>query len=105
MSFYRDYHEKRLILAKESGVGVVVNSGAPEIAQRSTSMSTNRILRKKEVLHLTGISAATMYRLISKGEFPVSKKLTGNGGRAVGWGLHEIESWIESRGINSSLHM
>ncbi|WP_333602441.1 AlpA family transcriptional regulator [Atlantibacter hermannii] len=65
-------------------------------------MNTNRILRKKEVLHLTGISAATMYRLISKGDFPASKKLTGNGGRAVGWGLHEIESWIQSRGLSNT---
>ncbi len=65
-------------------------------------MITNRILRKKEVLHLTGISAATMYRLIAKGAFPKPKKLTGDGGRAVGWGLHEIESWIESRGISNT---
>lgn len=46
-------------------------------------MNTNRILRKKEVLHLTGISSATLYRLISKGVFPLSKKLTGDSGRAV----------------------
>ncbi|KFF70359.1 transcriptional regulator [Pectobacterium brasiliense] len=65
-------------------------------------MNTTRILRKKEVLHLTGISAATMYRLISKGEFPASKKLTGDGGRAVGWGLNDIQNWIQSRGINNA---
>ncbi|EKK7717248.1 AlpA family transcriptional regulator [Cronobacter dublinensis] len=65
-------------------------------------MSTNRILRKKEVLHLTGISAATMYRLISKGDFPSSKKLTGDGGRAVGWELHEIQRWIQSRGLSNT---
>ncbi|HEJ0180742.1 TPA: AlpA family transcriptional regulator [Citrobacter koseri] len=65
-------------------------------------MSTNRILRKKEVLHLTGISAATMYRLIAKGAFPIPKKLTGDSGRAVGWGSNEIQSWIESRGISTT---
>ncbi|EIK0049901.1 AlpA family transcriptional regulator [Salmonella enterica] len=65
-------------------------------------MNTNRILRKKEVLHLTGISAATMYRLIAKGQFPASRKLTGDGGRAVGWGLHEIQNWIQSRGISNT---
>ncbi|EHM5938414.1 TPA: helix-turn-helix transcriptional regulator, partial [Escherichia coli] len=48
-------------------------------------MNTNRILRKKEVLHLTGNSSATLYRLISKGFFPLSKRLTGDNGRAVGW--------------------
>ncbi|KGA40858.1 MULTISPECIES: helix-turn-helix transcriptional regulator [Pectobacterium] len=65
-------------------------------------MNTNRILRKKEVLHLTGISAATMYRLISKGQFPASRKLTGEAGRAVGWGLNEIQNWIQSRGISNA---
>ncbi|AYY75259.1 AlpA family transcriptional regulator [Citrobacter sp. TBCP-5362] len=65
-------------------------------------MNTNRILRKKEVLHLTGISTATMYRLIAKGDFPKSKKLTGDSGRAVGWESNEIQSWIESRGISTT---
>ncbi|AVX38404.1 TPA: AlpA family phage regulatory protein [Citrobacter freundii] len=60
-------------------------------------MNTNRILRKKEVLHLTGISSATLYRLISKGAFPESKKLTGDSGRAVGWGLNEIQNWVNGR--------
>jgi len=76
---------------------VVVNNPAPETAQRSTSMNTNRILRKKEVLHLTGISSATLYRLISKGAFPLSKKLTGDSGRAVGWLESDINNWVNSR--------
>lgn len=81
---------------------MVVNSSAPETAQRSTSMNTNRILRKKEVLHLTGISSATLYRLIAKGDFPKSKKLTGDSGRAVGWGSNEVQNWIQSRGISNT---
>ncbi|EGI8972056.1 TPA: AlpA family phage regulatory protein [Citrobacter amalonaticus] len=65
-------------------------------------MNINRILRKKEVLNLTGISSATLYRLIAKGDFPIPKKLTGGSGRAVGWGSNEIQSWIESRGISTT---
>lgn len=60
-------------------------------------MTTNRILRKKEVLHITGISAATLYRLIAKGAFPGSKKLTGDDGRAVGWLDSDIQSWVSTR--------
>ncbi|MBW5820910.1 helix-turn-helix transcriptional regulator [Yersinia enterocolitica] len=60
-------------------------------------MNTNRILRKKEVLHLVGISSATLYRLIAKGAFPGSKKLTGNAGRAVGWLDSDIQSWVITR--------
>lgn len=66
-------------------------------------MKTNRILRKKGVLHLTGISSATLYRLIEKGDFKAGKKLTGDGGRAVGWGLNDVLEWIQSRGINAQL--
>lgn len=80
----------------------VVNNPAPETARRSKSMNTNRILRKKEVLHLVGMSSATLYRLIAKGDFPKSKKLTGDSGRAVGWGSNEIQNWILSRGISDT---
>ncbi|WP_154955508.1 helix-turn-helix transcriptional regulator [Klebsiella grimontii] len=38
-----------------------------------------------------------MYRQIAKGTFPKSKKLTGEGGRAVGWLESEINAWISSR--------
>ncbi|ELX2276459.1 TPA: helix-turn-helix transcriptional regulator [Yersinia enterocolitica] len=58
-------------------------------------MNQERILRKKEVLHLTGISNATVYRLIAKGDFPAAKKLTG--GRAVGWLESDITKWVNSR--------
>ncbi len=60
-------------------------------------MNNDRILRNKEVLHLTGISKATLYRLIAKGRFPLSRKLTGEEGRAVGWLESEINTWISSR--------
>ncbi|ENC2564363.1 TPA: AlpA family transcriptional regulator [Escherichia albertii] len=60
-------------------------------------MNNDRILRIKEVLHLTGISKSTLHRLIAKGRFPSSRKLTGEGGRAVGWLESEINAWISSR--------
>ena len=60
-------------------------------------MSTNRILRKKEVLRLTGVSLATLYLLISKGTFLLSKKLTGDSSRAMGWLESDINNWVNSR--------
>lgn len=60
-------------------------------------MSTNRILRKKEVLHMTGVSSTTLYRLISKGAFTLSKKLTGDSGRAVGGLKSDIYNGVNSR--------
>ncbi|CNL36143.1 helix-turn-helix transcriptional regulator [Yersinia mollaretii] len=60
-------------------------------------MYQERILRKKEVLYLTGVSAATLYRLIAKGEFKAGKKLTSDNGRAVGWLKSDVENWVNSR--------
>ena len=58
---------------------------------------TSRFIKKLEVLHLCGISNATLYRLIARGEFPIQRKLTGVTGRAVGWNSEEVNNWINSR--------
>lgn len=57
-----------------------------------------KIIRKTEVLERTGLSNASIYRLINKGMFPRQKRLTGAGGRAVGWLESDIDNWIISRG-------
>lgn len=64
---------------------------------RNTAMYQERILRKKEVLQRIGISNASLYRLIAKGEFPTGIKLTGQEGRAVGWLSSDIDNWISNR--------
>ena len=57
-----------------------------------------RIIRRYEVQHLTGLSASTIYALIQEGEFPKQIKL---GKRAVGWLVSEIETWVRDRHIQS----
>ncbi|HFU1281523.1 TPA: AlpA family transcriptional regulator [Klebsiella michiganensis] len=57
---------------------------------------TSRILKKKEVLYRCGISNASLYRQIAKGEFPRQRHLS-SGGRAVGWLESEIDEWVNSR--------
>ena len=57
-----------------------------------------KIIRRTEVLERTGLSNASIYRLINKGMFPRQKRLTGEGGRAVGWLESDIDNWIVSRG-------
>ena len=57
-------------------------------------MIEKRILRRPEVLKLTGLSTASIYRLMAQGAFPKPKKL---GVRAVGWVAVEVEAWLESR--------
>lgn len=64
------------------------------------SESIRRILRRKEVEHLTGLSRSFIYAKMYKGEFPQSIPLDGKG-RIVGWDSVEIEQWIEDK-INSA---
>ena len=53
-----------------------------------------KLLRLPDVTHHTGLSKATIYRLIKSKRFPKPVKLAD---RAVGWRLEQIEAWIASR--------
>ena len=53
-----------------------------------------RILRLPEVLRITGLSWASIYRLVRSGTFPQSVALTA---RTIGWYSTDIETWIAAR--------
>ena len=53
-----------------------------------------KFLRLSEVRNRVPYSRATIYRLISSGEFPRPYSL---GARAVAWREAEISAWIEAR--------
>ncbi|HAS6396224.1 TPA: AlpA family phage regulatory protein [Vibrio vulnificus] len=55
---------------------------------------TQRIIRLKEVQHLTGLSRSSIYQFMSNRQFPQSISLNS---RVTGWRLEDIESWILSR--------
>ena len=57
-----------------------------------------RILRLPEVLRITGLSRASIYRLVRFGTFPPSVKLTA---RTIGWYSTDIETWIAARAATS----
>lgn len=57
-------------------------------------MTPDRILRRPEVEHLTGLSRATIYRQIKANLFPRPLPLTR---RLVGWRESQITAWIEGR--------
>ena len=56
----------------------------------------DRILRVDEVLAQTGLSKATLYRLVDSGDFPQPVRLGGPERRAVGWRLSEVQEWIRN---------
>ena len=53
-----------------------------------------RVLRMPAVMERTGLSRASIYRLIHADDFPVAIRL---GSRAVGWPAQQIDEWIASR--------
>lgn len=53
-----------------------------------------RLLRLPDVKARTGLSRATIYRLIGIGEFPAQVKISE---RAVGWDEEKIQEYIADR--------
>lgn len=53
-----------------------------------------RLIKLKEVLHITGLSRSTVYRFMSAGGFPMKVEL---GGNSVAWVESEIEEWISEK--------
>jgi len=53
-----------------------------------------RVIRKQELLQITGLSSATLWRLERAGDFPRRLRL---GPHAVGWLDEEIDEWMASR--------
>ena len=53
-----------------------------------------KILRRPALLARVGISQATVYRMMSRGEFPRPVRV---GQRATGWRTDEVEEWLASR--------
>ena len=58
------------------------------------SVAEKRALKLEEVVGLVSLSSATIYRMISRGEFPRPARV---GQRATRWRSDEIEEWLASR--------
>ena len=58
------------------------------------SVVEKRTLKREEVLGLVSLSSATVYRMMSQGEFPRPVRV---GRRAARWRSEEIEEWLASR--------
>lgn len=53
-----------------------------------------RIVRKKELLGIVGLSDPTVYRMEKAGRFPKRLRL---GGNSCGWLQSEVDGWIAER--------
>ncbi|SKB91904.1 helix-turn-helix transcriptional regulator [Sphingopyxis flava] len=52
-----------------------------------------RMMRLNEVLNLTGLSRATLYRKIAAGTFPAQHKIAA---RCCGWRASEVDLWLRN---------
>ena len=57
-------------------------------------MNNKVLIKLPAVKRITTFSSATIFRLISKGEFPKQIKLAE---RSSAWSLEEVYSWIEEK--------
>ena len=57
-----------------------------------------KILRRKDVESMVGLSRSTIYKLMNQGLFPKAIRL---GPRAVGWRMSDIENWINQQAARS----
>ena len=57
-----------------------------------TDLLNDRLLRLAQVLEITGLSKAMVYRLVSEGKFPKPCK---PGGIATRWVESELRAWRE----------
>ena len=55
-----------------------------------------RLLRRREVERITGMSRSSIYRLMHEGEFPRPVRV---GPAAVRWKKSDITVWIEARPV------
>lgn len=53
-----------------------------------------RILRRKEIQTITGLSRSAIYKKMADGDFP---RVVNLGARSVGWVESEVLFWLESK--------
>ena len=54
----------------------------------------DRLLKRQEVVEITGLSLSTIYRQMPKGQFPRQVIV---GSRGVRWRASDIRAWMDSR--------
>ena len=56
----------------------------------------DRLLRRRQVEEITGMSRSTIYKMMQNGDFPRPVKI---GPAAVRWRSSDIRAWVESRPV------
>ncbi|WP_259053393.1 helix-turn-helix transcriptional regulator [Methylohalomonas lacus] len=57
-------------------------------------MASERLIRRPEVLKITGLSRSSLYERISEGAFPSPIRI---GPNRVAWIASEVDQWVQDR--------
>ena len=82
------------VLDERRSVYSLANQYRESVLGAARVFSESRLIRLPELLHLTGLTRSTQYRLESSGKFPKRIKL---GERAVAWLELDVRQWIGER--------
>ena len=58
-----------------------------------------RMMRIPEIIQVTGLSSATIWRRVKAGDFPSPVRLGSMATRSIGWRESEVEGWLHSRPV------
>jgi len=62
--------------------------------QDGHASATGRFLRIDDVIASTGLSRATIYRMVANNDFPAQHPLTK---RCIGWWQSDVDTWLKAR--------
>lgn len=77
-------------------------AGQYEIEEQTMVDQLDRICRLPEVKNLTGLSSSRIYALMAEGNFPSNFKLS-PGGRASGWLLSDVRTYLGQRSADRDI--
>lgn len=75
----------------EKGCAPAGSNGIPPTKEDMNGLG--RILKRKELLQIVGLSSAQLYRNIKAGLFPPPYAI---GQKSVGWKQSDIQAWMDS---------
>ena len=65
------------------------------MSRRETqAIELDRVIRSREIVAITGLSATTIWRREKAGDFPRRRQISPG---AVGWLASEVQAWLEGR--------
>ena len=71
----------------------------PKFSNQVLGFTSDRLIRRRDVEALTGLSCSSIYRFMDRGDFPRPRKIGSGPTGAVAWRLRDIEQWMESLAV------